>query len=131
MLFDLGLCALINERATVSQTYQMTGGTGSLRYMAPEVALNQPYSEKADVYSFGVIFWQMLRDEMPYSGASRVSYLKYACTMGERPDLPLTWTKEVKELVAACWHQDSTERPAFKDVCVSLEVLCAKNPIKK
>jgi serine/threonine protein kinase len=38
----------------------MTGNTGSLRYMAPEVALRRPYSEKADVYSFGILVWQVI-----------------------------------------------------------------------
>jgi serine/threonine protein kinase len=60
MLFDLGLCTVVKRCATIDTVYEMTGGTGSLRYMAPEVALNKPYNEKCDLYSFGVLLWQMV-----------------------------------------------------------------------
>ena len=49
----------------------MTGNTGSLRYMAPEVALKKPYNEKADVYSFAIMLWQMARDKVPFKGMTR------------------------------------------------------------
>lgn len=52
-LIDFGLARIV-ENATVSNdVYEMSGETGSLRYMAPEVAGCQPYNQKADVYSFG------------------------------------------------------------------------------
>ena len=67
-LFDFGLCTCVKKHDDDTQTYEMTGNTGSLRYMAPEVALKQPYNEKADVYSFGIMVWQMARDRIPYKG---------------------------------------------------------------
>jgi serine/threonine protein kinase len=48
----------------------MSGGTGTLIYMAPEVALNKPYSEKVDIYSFGVILWQLASGVAPFAGTS-------------------------------------------------------------
>ena len=45
-VFDFGLCRVVKKRRIESQKYAMTGNTGSLRYMAPEVVLNHPYSEK-------------------------------------------------------------------------------------
>ena len=52
-LIDFGLARIV-ENATVSnEVYEMSGETGSLRYMAPEVADSKPYNQKADVYSFG------------------------------------------------------------------------------
>ena len=48
-LFDLGLCTCVRTIVD-DQPYAMTGCTGSLRYMAPEVTLRLPYTEKVDVY---------------------------------------------------------------------------------
>jgi len=67
-LFDFGLCTCVKRRQSSNESYEMTGNTGSLRYMAPEVALKAPYSEKADVYSFGIMIWQMARDRVPFKG---------------------------------------------------------------
>jgi serine/threonine protein kinase len=61
VLFDFGLCKLWSTRSGGDDEYdledlrQLTGLTGSLRYMAPEVALCKPYNHKADVFSFGSV----------------------------------------------------------------------------
>ena len=47
-------------------TYRMTGGLGTIRYMAPEVANHEPYNEKVDVYSFALITWQMFSCVKPF-----------------------------------------------------------------
>jgi serine/threonine protein kinase len=49
-----------------STTWNMTGETGTPRYMAPEVALNQPYNASCDTYSFCILFWQMLMLKKPF-----------------------------------------------------------------
>ena len=46
----------------------MSGCTGSLRYMAPEVALNQPYNEKVDMYSYAIILYEIITGVAPFSG---------------------------------------------------------------
>lgn len=51
-----------------AEKYHMTGGTGSLRYMAPEIADHQEYNEKGDVYSFSLIMWEMLAGTKPFLG---------------------------------------------------------------
>jgi len=57
-LFDFGLAKkLTPSNATDNDLYLLTGNTGSLRYMAPEVAIGLPYNQKADAYSFGILFW--------------------------------------------------------------------------
>ena len=67
-LFDFGLCTCVHRRRVSTESYQLTGNTGSLRYMAPEVAKKESYSEKVDVYSFGVLVWQMAKDRVPFKG---------------------------------------------------------------
>jgi len=53
-IMDFGLAEIVENASPFSnEVYQMSGETGSLRYMAPEVAEGKPYNHKADVYSFG------------------------------------------------------------------------------
>jgi len=58
-LFDFGLSRELMPAEKVPgsnpTTYKLTGETGSFRYMAPEVAKNQPYNERADVFGFGIL----------------------------------------------------------------------------
>ena len=53
-----------------NDTYQLSGKTGSLRYMAPEVAKEQPYNETVDVYSLAILAWQIFEMDTPYKGYS-------------------------------------------------------------
>ena len=50
---------LKRRRARLLPPYEMTGYTGSLRYMAPEVATNRPYDESVDVYSLVLVLWEI------------------------------------------------------------------------
>ena len=55
-ILDFGLAKVIEKGSPMSDdVYEMSGETGSLRYMAPEVADALPYNHKADVYSFGML----------------------------------------------------------------------------
>ena len=57
-----------------TESYDMTGNTGSLRYMAPEVVLNKPYTEKVDVFSFAVVMWTICKCKVPYKGYDRAMH---------------------------------------------------------
>jgi serine/threonine protein kinase len=60
-LFDFGLSVEITDKHPRAENglFKLSGNTGSLRYMAPEVALDKPYNHKVDVYSFGILLWQV------------------------------------------------------------------------
>ena len=69
LLVDFGLAKEIRpEDKLDDDLYKMSGNTGSLRYMAPEVALEKPYNSSVDVYSFGILFWQITSLETPFTG---------------------------------------------------------------
>lgn len=82
----------------------MTGGTGSALYMAPEVFLNEAYDERCDVFSFGMVFYEVLRGTLGLAfldyGAdglenATVTYAKRVAS-GWRPEIPAEWPSEVK-----------------------------------
>mmetsp|Transcript_27326 Transcript_27326/g.42701 ORF Transcript_27326/g.42701 Transcript_27326/m.42701 type:complete len:350 (+) Transcript_27326:524-1573(+) len=63
---DFGL-SKVKDLQKIAGTYRMTGKTGSMRYMAPEVFLDNPeYDEKVDIYSCGLIMWYMALGERPF-----------------------------------------------------------------
>lgn len=85
-LFDFGLSREVHpEDKMADDLYRLSGNTGSLRYMAPEVAKEQPYNETVDVYSFGILMWQMFALETPFSGLNLKTHQENFVRNGARP----------------------------------------------
>jgi len=101
----------------------MTGCTGSLRYMAPEVGLNKPYNEKVDIYSFGVILWQLISGLLPFKGIRKDDFMDVVMIGGERPYIRSNLPKELKGLIASCWQENFSQRPSAPELCSSLEAI--------
>ena len=79
---------------TIQPVYRLTGCTGSRRYMAPEVCFNDPYNEKADVYSFGMMLYQVASLVTPFDGYSSYDHEKEVLRGGFRPDIDLPSRKD-------------------------------------
>lgn len=122
-LFDFGLVTCVKARSSTSQAYDMTGYTGSLRYMAPEVALRLPYTEKVDVYSWAIVVWQMARDRIPFKGLNRDEFFQLVVADGERPKLDKTWPPAFSDLLTQCWHKEPLRRPSFEVISLELDKL--------
>lgn len=120
-LFDFGLCRCVRIRGNETDQYEMTGNTGSLRYMAPEVVLGKPYTEKVDVYSFAMIMWTFARNKSPFKGFDRVMHRARVVGEGERPKMESDWPADFVVLLEACWHQNSDQRPSFTTITAQLE----------
>ena len=125
-LFDFGLCTCVRTRGSLGQSYAMTGNTGSLRYMAPEVAREEPYTEKVDVYSYSIILWQMAKDKVPYSGMSKSDFMKKVVYGGQRPKIDKSWPLPFADMLRACWSDKHTHRPSFKVIVETLDELLSE-----
>ena len=90
-LLDFGLCTLVKKGKSKDDAYKMTGNTGSLRYMAPEVVLRKAYNSSVDVYSFGILLWQMARDQVPFKGLTKEQFVKEVVLGGLRPKIDKSW----------------------------------------
>jgi serine/threonine protein kinase len=126
-IIDFGLAKIV-ENASVdsSEAYVMSGETGSLRYMAPEVADALPYNWGADVYSFGIILWELNASKKPYEGLNRELFYERVVHGGERPVLNRKWPQELTALISACWDADMRNRPPFRDVVDRLDLMLEK-----
>lgn len=117
-IFDFGLAKEIRaEEMVANDLYKMSGNTGSLRYMAPEVASNEPYNHLVDVFSFGILLWQMLSLETPFATYNVQRHAQRVVQGGERPTLNTSkWSKDLCLLMKRCWAAEIRSRPHFGEV---------------
>jgi serine/threonine protein kinase len=88
-----------------------------------QVCLKKPYSEKCDVYSFGILLWQMARDRIPYDNLTREEFVSAVATGRLRPKLHRYWRKDFCGLLTDCWNQNPVARPSFQELCARLETM--------
>lgn len=119
-LFDFGLAKELDPRRKVETGgYEMSGNTGSRRYMAPEVALDQPYDLSADVYGFGLLVWQTLSLQVPFNGMTKQVHHERVVQGGERPPMYDIWGVPLKLMMMRCWEYEAAFRPDIAN--------CSKN----
>ena len=123
-LFDFGLMACVKKRSSSAQAYEMTGNTGTLVHMAPEVALRKPYTEKVDIYSFGVILWQMTSGEVPFAEMKRDDFMARVVNQGQRPRIRDDLPEGIVRLIQRCWDTNPTIRPSSEELLKILDSLC-------
>lgn len=82
--------------------------------MAPEVLRNEHYDEKADVFSFGCVLWELYTRQDPYKGMNAMEVGRKVVAEGLRLPIPQQCPPVLSDLMKACWEDDATLRPSFK-----------------
>ncbi|XP_059656422.1 serine/threonine-protein kinase STY8-like [Cornus florida] len=98
------------------QSGVMTAETGTYRWMAPEVIEHKPYDHKADVFSYGIVLWELLTKELPYSYLTPIQAAIGVVQQGLRPTIPKNTHPKLAELLQKCWQQNPTLRPEFSEI---------------
>ncbi|XP_024393860.1 serine/threonine-protein kinase STY46 [Physcomitrium patens] len=104
-----------------AQSGIMTAETGTYRRMAPEIIEHKPYDCKADVFSFGVVLWELITGQVPYTYLTPLQAAVGVVQKGLRPTIPENIHPKFNELLQRCWKADPTERPGFSEITVLLE----------
>jgi hypothetical protein len=126
-LKSLNLLVTIMDKQTVvkvadfgeSRTAQenMTIAAGTYNWMAPEVLTSRTYTQKADVFSFGIILWELLTTTLPERNPQDVAE-------GRIPPIPPEYEEKYPEYVAlirSCCRQNPNKRPSFQTLVIKLK----------
>eukprot|EP01084_Bolivina_argentea_P165962 288243_1 len=124
-IIDFGLGKVIRRKYRVRSTYyEMTGQTGSMRYMAPEVANTRKYNEKVDVYSLGLILWEMVARTKPFLTLKRKDFYERVVDKHERPTVSLLdCPEQLKLLMKKAWNHDPDTRLSAREMLGSLQAV--------
>jgi serine/threonine protein kinase len=119
-VFDFGLCRELPIGMPSEDVYEMSG-VGTRRYMAPEIVTEGKYNQKADVYGWSMVFWEMLTLTKPYAPYSTDDHSLHVCQNGERPTLQLNWPYWIHSLLKFSWDASLDVRFTMSEVCEHLQ----------
>ncbi|PON67148.1 Mitogen-activated protein kinase kinase kinase [Parasponia andersonii] len=111
----------------------ISGGVrGTLPWMAPELlnGSSSLVSEKVDVFSFGIVMWELLTGEEPYADLHYGTIIGGIVSNTLRPLVPESSDPEWRSLMERCWSSEPSERPSFTEVANLLRAMAAKIPPK-
>lgn len=127
MLLDKGRTVKIADfgvaRVEAQNPHDMTGETGTLGYMAPEVLNGDPYNRKCDVYSFGICLWEIYCCDMPYPDLSFSEITSAVVRQNLRPDIPRCCPSSISNVMKKCWDANPDKRPEMDEVVSLLEAI--------
>eukprot|EP00918_Siedleckia_nematoides_P063368 GHVU01137964.1.p1 GENE.GHVU01137964.1~~GHVU01137964.1.p1 ORF type:complete len:416 (+),score=68.43 GHVU01137964.1:787-2034(+) len=122
---DFGLSRFLYAAAAGERKDTVTGAAGTYHWMAPEVVRNEQYDEKADVFSFGIVLYELLSGAIPYSNTSADTAgaegssardVALSAARGVRPDLSLIpgeCPTSLRKTMECCWDPLPANRPSF------------------
>jgi hypothetical protein len=110
---DFGLSKPIDPQAV-----QMTQFVGTVNWMAPEMLENSGYyDEKIDVYSYGILLWELVSRQIPFAGLETGVVISQVLRRDNRPPIPDNVSPTLRNLIQQCWDRNPDNRPSFSEVC--------------
>ncbi|PKY27096.1 hypothetical protein RhiirB3_528991 [Rhizophagus irregularis] len=107
---DLGLSRPANVTSSNDKIY------GVIPYVAPEIFNGNKISKESDIYSFGIIMWELTAGCRPFAGIDFDTDLIYKIIDGKRPEITDDTPKCFADLMKKCWESDSSKRPHIKEI---------------
>eukprot|EP00727_Mastigamoeba_balamuthi_P005961 m51a1_g1985 putative pas domain-containing protein tyrosine kinase (696) ;mRNA; r:1140065-1153448 len=118
---DFGLTVIAHKHGSAAE-HRDDSVLGSLLWSAPEVVDQGLFSTKSDVYAFGVMVWETVMRELPYSDTNPV-LVATRVVEGHRPQVGPEFdsVQPLRLLMEECWHQAPAARPEFAEIITRLE----------
>ncbi|GFR46725.1 hypothetical protein Agub_g8348 [Astrephomene gubernaculifera] len=119
---DFGLSKTFNE----TSTHMSTATVGTVTHMCPVLLLTGKMRPSCDVFSFGIMLWQMATGSTPFANMRYAEIVYKVAVTGMRPEFPPHVPKQLVDMAEACWAADPTIRPTFEQLVVQLDELLEK-----
>jgi len=94
---------------------------GPLKWMAPEAILEKKYSNKSDIWGYGVVCWEVVTRNNPWQGTSNVEVAHKVVKEHLHLVVPEECDPDVATLMVDCWEYYPEDRPDAKDICRRLK----------
>ena len=122
LLFDGGATLKICDfGSAIYKSAHVISNKASAAWMAPEAFESGCYDEKCDVFSWGIILWEVLARQRPFSDISGPAYcLMWAIHNGQRPPLLQNCPESLEKLMSSCWHSEPNHRPSMSEIVISM-----------
>jgi serine/threonine protein kinase len=120
---DFGLSKVVIKSAPSNGTQDgnESQSLGSPQYAAPELNTNPNHDNKVDVFSFGLILWEIINKESPWPEVKFGYEFADRYASGQRPPIPTDWHIDLRRLISNCWDQSPVIRKTFQQVYQALE----------
>ncbi|KAL7595218.1 uncharacterized protein LOC111880996 [Lactuca sativa] len=118
---DFGLSRVKHETYLTTKT-----GKGTPQWMAPEVLRNEQADEKSDVYSYGVVLWELVTEKIPWDSLNSMQVIGAVGFMNQRLDIPTDVDPQWASLIESCWCSEPQSRPTFQEILDKLKDLQKK-----
>jgi TPR repeat protein len=123
-LTDFGLSKVkqITKSLTSKSSNQSSQAVGTLPWMAPELFKRKAeYTKKADIYSLGMILWELSSRKVPFSEAENMAILALWKAQGEAETIPDNCPKPMAELIKYCWFNTPEKRPTAAEMVKAIQ----------
>ncbi|KAK1617311.1 hypothetical protein QYE76_022828 [Lolium multiflorum] len=121
---DFGLSRLKLETFLTTKT-----GKGTPQWMAPEVLRSEPSNEKSDVFSYGVVLWELVTQKVPWDTLNTMQVIGAVGFMDHRLEIPSDTDPEWASMIESCWDSDPQRRPSFQELLERLQGLQKQNAV--
>jgi TPR repeat protein len=124
LIDDRGRCRIgdFGTSKFIEENNRWTGNAErTVQYAAPELYEDPPYSQKIDVFAFGLILYEILVGGPVFLPSYEEKHIMYRVLNNIRADLPEWMNEDVKLLISRCWSMKPEDRPTFSDILATLE----------
>ncbi|CAB5216742.1 unnamed protein product [Rhizophagus irregularis] len=116
---DFGMCRPTDTVEAKDKVY------GVISYIAPEIIRGHPYSQAGDIYSLGILLWELACGIIAFADRSHDVNLILDICDGLRPQTSHYSPIVYNDIIKMCWDPDPSKRPSASEILISIERLCA------